>query len=66
MVIKEIEAMSPMGSTSKNKNVIDFSWNTINEEDTYVRLLNISTFDDPSLGIGLKKKGKITLSTEKS
>ena len=40
--------------TNENNENIKNNWKLENGEDTYTRLLNFSTFDTPSLGIGLR------------
>jgi len=36
-------------------NVIDFSRNSIGEQDTYMKLINVNTFESLDYGIGIKR-----------
>jgi hypothetical protein len=40
---------------SPSGNVIDFSRNTMEQQDTYMKLINVNTFESEDYGIGLRK-----------
>ncbi len=44
-----------VGAVLPVPNVIDFSRNSIEEQDTYMKLINVNTFESLDYGIGIKR-----------